>query len=199
MGWLIALAVLVLVACLPLGISGHYDSGGVLICLIIGPMRLTVFPRKHDKDKNQNREQDEKNESGSGKSSRKKGGSLTEFKPLVKLILDLVVDLHRKIRVNLLSFKLILAGGDPCDLAVNYGRAWAAIGTLLPQLEEFFVIKKKDVEVECDFTSEQTLVLAHMDITITVGRLLSLGLRHGVRILRAYMKIVNRRKGGAEV
>ena len=101
--------------------------------------------------------------------------------------------------VNYLQVKLILAGGDPADLAVNYGRACGVVGALLPRLEEFFVIKKKDVDVECDFTSDQTSVLAHMDVTITVGRLLSLGLLHGIRILRAYTKIINERKGGAEV
>lgn len=199
MGWLVTLAILVLIACVPLGISGHYDSDGALICLIIGPVRLTVYPRKRNKHKAQNHKQVDKAKSGDKDSTREKGGNLTDFKPLVKLILDLIVDLHKKIRVDYLQFKLWLAGSDPCDLAINYGRTWAAVGVLLPRLEEFFVIKKKDVQVECDFNSEQTFVLAHMDVTITIGRLLSLSLLHGVRILRAYTKIINQRKGGAGV
>ena len=46
MGWVIALAIIVLLAILPLGVSVKYDSGGPLIRLIAGPIRLTVFPRK---------------------------------------------------------------------------------------------------------------------------------------------------------
>jgi hypothetical protein len=90
-----------------------------------------------------------------------------------------------------------MAGGDPCDLAVNYGRAWAAVGNLLPQLEKWFVIKKRDIEVECDFEASQTLVIAHLDLTITLGRLLATALVYGVKALIEFLKIKNKRKGGA--
>jgi len=51
--------------------------------------------------------------------------------------------------------------------------------------------------VECDFTAEKTLIDAHLELTITLGRLMHLGLRHGIRVLREYSKIVKLRKGGA--
>lgn len=200
MGWLISLIVLAVIACIPLGISGHYDSNGVFVCLIIGPARLPVFPQKSRKGNKEKRHASPKKGKPSTKVyAREKGGLLSEFKPFVKLFLDLVIDLRRKIRVNYLQVRLVLAGGDPCDLAINYGRAWSTVGAILPRLEDCFAVQKKDIEIECDFTSEQTLVLAHMDITITVARLFSIGLLHGVRILRAYLKIINQRKGGAEV
>lgn len=60
---------------------------------------------------------------------------------MVKVALNFLGDFRRKLRVNRLELKLILAGGDPCDLAVNYGRAWTAVGNLMPQLERLFVIK----------------------------------------------------------
>ena len=49
----------------------------------------------------------------------------------------------------------MLGGGDPCDLAINYGKAWAALGNLWSRLEQFFVIKKRDVEIQCDFEASQ--------------------------------------------
>ena len=67
--------------------------------------------------------------------------------------------------------KLILASSDPCDLAVNYGRVWTALGNLMPQLDRLFVIKKRDVEALCDFTASETTVIARVDITITLSRL----------------------------
>ena len=67
----------------------------------------------------------------------------------------------------------------------------------MPQLERFFVISKRDVEVECDFTAGQTLIIARLDLTITIGRLLSMAVRYGIRAVREYLKIINKRKGGA--
>ena len=127
----------------------------------------------------------------------KKGGSITDFLPLVKIALDFLGDFKRKLRVNFLELKLVMAGGDPCDLAVNYGRAWTALGNLLPRLERFLVIKKRDVDVQCDFTASKTTVIARVDLTITLGRLLAAVVAFAVRALIAYLKIMKKRKGGA--
>lgn len=125
------------------------------------------------------------------------GGSWTDFLPLVKTGLDFLGDFRRKLRLNVLELKLILAGGDPCNLAINYGRAWAAVGNLMPQLDRLFVIKKRDVEVECDFTASTTTVIARLDITITLGRLIGLAVGYGIRGLKEFLAIKKKRKGGA--
>ena len=91
--------------------------------------------------------------------------------------------------------KLTLAGDDPCDLAVNYGRTWAATGSIIPVLEELFVIKKRDVQINCDFTAQETKIYAAADITILVGRLLGLVGKYGYLGLREFLKIRNKRKG----
>jgi hypothetical protein len=96
-----------------------------------------------------------------------------------------------------LELKLILAGDDPCDLATNYGRAWAALGNLWPKLEEWFEIRKREVEIECDFTAGETLVIARVDLSITLGRLISLAVVYAVRALKEFLNIKNKRKGGA--
>ena len=212
MGWLIALAVLVLLAALPLGVSVKYDSGGPLVRLLAGPGKLTLYPRPKKKPKPEKKapekpakpekpKQEEPKPPQPPKEEapkpQEKGGSLLDFLPLVKTALDLLGDFRRKLRVRNLELKLILAGNDPCDLAVNYGRANAAMGNLLPQLERLFVIKKRDIQVECDFTASETLVIARLDMTITLGRLLSLGVRYGLRALKEFLTIKKKRKGGA--
>ena len=118
--------------------------------------------------------------------------------PLVKVALDFLGDFRRKLRVNVLELKLIMAADDPCDLAVNYGRAWAAVGNLMPQLERFLVIRRRNIEVECDFVGSQTLVVARLDLTITIGRIVGIVVLYGFRALREYFKIMNKRKGGNE-
>ena len=67
----------------------------------------------------------------------------------------------------------------------------------MPQLERLFVIKKRDIEVECDFTGSETLVIARLDLTITLGRLLALVVAYAIRALIEFINIKKKRKGGA--
>ena len=218
--WWIILAVLVLLAMLPLGVSVRYDEDGVIARVVAGLLRITVFPMKKKEKKPQKPKKEKKPKPAPpqapaeeaprqetkpepkkpepAKAPEKKGGSVLDFMPLVKLALDLLGDFRRKLRVDVLELKITLAGGDPCDLATNYGRAWAALGNLWPRLEELFVIKKRDVNIQCDFTSDKTLILARLDITITLGRLLWLAVRYGVKAAIEFLKISKKRKGGAE-
>ena len=199
MGWLIALAVLTGLALLPLGVSAKYDAAGPLVRLIAGPVRLTVYPSgKEKKPKKEESKEVKKKSAGTApkkpREEKKSGGKLTDFLPLVETALALLNDFRKKLRVNRLELKIIMAADDPCDLAVNYGKAWAALGNLMPRLEQFLVIKKRDLEVECDFTADQTTVYARMDVTLTLGRLVYLAVRYGVRALKQFIKI---QKGGA--
>lgn len=108
-----------------------------------------------------------------------------KLKSLLHLLVPFLGDLRRKIRITRLQGYLLLAGGDPCDLAVNYGRAWAALGNLQALLNRAFVIKKQDLQVGCDFAGDNTLFYGRADITITLGRLLSLVLRYGWKLLKS--------------
>ena len=49
MGWLIALAVIVLLAILPLGASVLYDEDGPRVRILAGPLKIQVFPLKKKK------------------------------------------------------------------------------------------------------------------------------------------------------
>lgn len=215
MGWWITAGILLLLAILPLGVSVKYNEEGPLVRLILGPVRLTVFPLKKKQKKEKPQPPPEKQEKqpekqvkqiGADKPAPKpepkeekkeQGGSWTDFLPLVKEALNFLSDFRRKLRVNHLELKLIMAADDPCDLAIHYGRAWAAVGNLMPQLEKLFVIKKRDVEVECDFTATETKVIARLDLTITLGRLLAALMRFAFRAIKEFIKIKNKRKGGA--
>lgn len=198
MGWLIAAAVITLLAIAPLGVWIRYDLDGLLLKLIAGPVKLTLIPgKKKEKPQEEEKKPAKTQVTKSAAPKEKKGGSITDFLPLVQLALDLLGDFRRKLRVRRLELLLVMAGDDPCDLAVNYGRAWAAVGNLMPQLERLFVIKKKDVQVACDFTADKTTVFARVDITITLGRLLALVTVYGIKALREWIKINNLRKGGA--
>ena len=115
------------------------------------------------------------------------------------MALDLLNDLRRKLRVNELKLHLTMAGDDPCDLAINYGRMNASLAALIAQLERVLVIKKRDVHIDCDFAASETVILARLDLTITLGRILSIAVRYGVRGLTTFLKIKKQREGGADL
>ncbi len=204
MGWLIALAILVLLAITPVGVLAGYNSEGILLRIVAGPVKITILPAKKkekkpkEKKPKPKKEKPKKAEKPAAKPENKeeKGGSVLDFLPLLQIVFDFLGEFRRKLRVDRLELKLILAGGDPATLGINYGKAWAAVGNLMPQLERFFVIKKRDIEVECDFTGSKTLIIAKLQITITIGRIVSMAVRYAIRALREYLKIVNKRKGG---
>jgi hypothetical protein len=127
------------------------------------------------------------------------GGSLLDFLPLAKLALKMVGELFGKtLHIDVLYLKLTMAGDDPCDLAVNYGKAWAALGNLWPKLDDLLTIKKRDVQIQCDFEGCETLVNARVDLTITLARLLGLLLGYGARMAWTLLKILSNRKKAAQ-
>lgn len=209
MGWGIFFACLVVLALLPLGIRGTYDQTGFTVRVIAGPVKVTLFPRKNRKRKPKTADSSEKTTEETTKASSEKkrpktekdepgmqsGGSLERFVPWIRLGLDFLGALRRKIRLDNLYLHVVLAGDDPCDLAVNYGRAWAAVGDLLPKLERIFVIRKRDIQVGCDFAAEKITVAARGDMTMTLGRTLCLGTIYGIRALKIFLTM--KREGGA--
>lgn len=212
MGWGIFFACLIVLALLPLGIRGSYDQTGFTVRVIAGPVKITFFPRKNRKRKQKTGDSSEKTTQETTKSPSEKkrpktetiekdepgmqsGGSLERFVPWIRLGLDFLGALRRKIRLDHLYLHVVLAGDDPCDLAVNYGRAWAAVGDLLPKLERIFVIRKRDIQVGCDFAAEKITVAARGDMTMTLGRTLCLGTIYGIRALKIFLTM--KREGGA--
>ena len=201
MGWIIALLILFLLAILPLGASVLYDEDGPRVRIVAGPIKIQVFPMK----KKAKKDKPKKKPAKEGKAAKKpapkpkSGGSWTDFLPLVRIALDLLNDLRRKLRVNELKLHLTMAGDDPCDLAVNYGRMNASLAALLSQLERFLVIQKRDVHIDCDFAADETVILARLDLTITLGRILSIAAVYGVRGLKTFLNIKKQREGGADL
>lgn len=203
MGWLITIAVFAALAVIPLGISVAYDAAGLLVRVIAGPVRVTLIPaKKRAKKEKKTREKKPKKASAPAKvasTEAQKGGSLKEFIPLVQIALDMMDAFRRKLRVNRLEAKIVLAGDDPADLAINYGRAWTALGNLWPRLESFLVIRKRSVEVQCDFAADQTLITARLDVTITMGRMLAISVVYGIRAIKEFLRIRKQNKGGATI
>ncbi len=199
MGWLIAVAVVVLLAALPLGVRLYYNAEGFSGYLVIGPLRFRIYGKNKGKRGTDSKKPTRSAKSGQKNNSQQKGGSFKDFIPLIQIVREFLGVFGKKLRVRKLDALLILAGDDPCDLAVNYGYAWAAVGNLLPQLRRLMKIKRENVQVACDFTAEETQIRVCVELYMRVADLVSLVAIYGIRIMREYSHIVNKRKGGAKV
>ena len=221
MGWWIFWGILALILLLPIGASIFYDAAGVRVLVITGPIRFTVFPvKKKDKQQEPEKKAEQPKKEAPPKpqeqpaketkpalpeapkppqAPEEKGGSLTDFLPLVELALKFVGEFfHKTLHIDVLYVKLTMAGDDPADLAISYGRTWEALGNLWPYVDRMFTIRKRDIRVQCDFEATQTLVNARVDITLTLARLLGLVFGYGFRIGVKFLQILFSQKKAAE-
>ena len=218
--WLLALGILGGFACIPWGVLLAYDAKGLRCTVRVGPVTVFRYPGKAPKDKAEKdttkasagekkaetplespeseTEPGVKTEPPTEETPKEQGGSLTGLMPFVKLAWRFLGALRRKLVVNRLELNLILGGDDPCDLAVNYGRAMAAKESLMPLLERYITIRKRKIDISWDFEASQTRVTALAEITITLGRALALALVYGVQGLKEYWNWKKKPKGGAE-
>lgn len=203
MGWLIVLwiflalaAVLALVIFLPVGIRVRYHQESLKLWYTIGPIRLLRYP---EDEKSQEKRKNAKinlrtvlNEPI--KANRKYDNVIGDFWAELKTTLELFWYLRPKLRIKRLVLKLHLGGDDPVSLAMQYGGAWAAIGGVIPLLEEAFILGKRQLDVDCNFANEKTTLDAKLDITIGFGRLLWCLVRYSMDTLeKTEMKHTERR------
>lgn len=208
MGWWIAAGALFLLGMLPLGGRVDYSGSGLNAWVLAGPVRIRLLPRPGKKHPERKRKPGKEPPDAPAppaepppeppaEPKKEKGGSLADFIPLARLAWELLGDFRQKLRVDNLYVRLILAGGDPADLGRNYAYSWAALGNLMPNLERFLRIRKRDIQLGCDFAGEETRIIVRLDLTIRLGQLLGLAAVYGVRGLKEFMILKNKRKGGA--
>ena len=118
MGWLIALAVIVGLAILPLGVRGMYDSGGPRLWLLRGPARIALFPTPK-REKTKSKPQKKQPQAKPKTDGEKQGGSFSDFLPIVKVVLDFLGDFRRKLRLD-------------CDFTESKSQVWGLVDLTIP-------------------------------------------------------------------
>lgn len=193
MWWvLLVVAILALICFIPLGITFKYDQAGFKLYLKVGFFRFSLFNDKEEKEAKDKG----KSATGKKKTAKSQGGKLSDFIPIAKAVYNFLNYLRKRLVVTNFSFTLTLAGSDPCDLGVLYGRTWAAISGFQPHLNRFLNIRKQKIDVQCDYTAEHTSVACYVDTSISAIRLLWLFIRHGKKVIDEYNNLKNQRKGG---
>jgi hypothetical protein len=202
-GWLIALAVVLLLASIPfwpVGLVAVYRDSGLEIAIRLGFLRFKLDPEGSTlKDLIVPvLKKEAEILVATIKAKKEEGGKLSDLLPLLNAIWKLLGDLRKKVRVKRLDMNLTLAGGDPCDLALNYGKAWVAVGNIISFLENFLIIKKRNVQVNSDFLGDTTRIYLKVFANMTIWRLFSLLLKYGLPLRDEYNKFLYNDEGGTE-
>jgi len=196
MVWIAIVILLVLLAIMPIKLMIGYAMQGVSLKLGIGFLTFSILPRRRqEKKKAKSEAKSDKPMATDGKKTEKSSKTgFKEYLPLLRIVLDLLTRLRSKLVMKRLDLSLILAGDDPCDLAVLYGRTQGVVAVLLSQIENAFHIQKRNVRIACDFTANKTLVECFADISISFGKLLYLAVKYGLMILKEYLAILKNKK-----
>lgn len=192
-GWIIA-GVVILLMCLlgnlRLGVGGsHTQEEGIQVWLRLGPARVTLYPRPKKQVKPAKAKKDKPLKEKKPKKERTPKKPLTReqivalVRQLIPLALEAAGSFRRKLRIDVLDARLVVGEPDPADAAMHYGQASAALGALWGPFNEAFQIKDGRARVDVDFQQEHWALWGRVQMTLTVGQLVWLGLRYGAAVL----------------
>ncbi|MBP1737357.1 MAG: hypothetical protein H6Q60_1238 [Oscillospiraceae bacterium] len=168
-GWIVLAGVLcLLVLLLWSRIRGIviYGQDELSVRLKWGFFSFYVYPPKEKKEQSK-KKQSKKDEQTKNKSER--GGTLSLFRELLPLAIDVLGDLKRTIRVDLLYMRVVWGADDPAEAAVGFGAVNAAVGMIFPILENHFTIRTRQIETAVEFNQRVPTVFVRAKISLRVG------------------------------
>lgn len=192
------LALLFLLGYIPLSGGGEYSRTGASLWLRLGPVRITLLPRKQKTQKQRKEKSPQKPERPQkAKPERQKptlGGSLAYAKALLPTVLECARWVWGAIYLNTLYLELQVGTEDPGEAAMAYGRANAVLGALWPPLVRAFRVKDGRARVDLDFDRKEPALYARAELSIRLGQALWLGLFFGLKALNQILQVKNEKK-----
>lgn len=183
------LLLLFLLSLVRVGAWVEYSESGLLAKLRIGPFFIQLFPVKPKKKKAPKKAGEKKKKQPAQPAEKpKRGGSLTLVKELLPVVADAAGQLKRRIRIDDLKLDLVWSAPDPAACAMGFGAANAAVGMIWPLVAQNFQVKDHRIRTAVDFEQGKPTVYLSAMATLTIGQGVSLGLRVGLRLVKAYLR-----------
>lgn len=188
----ITLLVLLGIGLIPVGVRARYDEDLSVSLTVLGiPIRL--YPMKRNKPKKKKK----KKEKPQAKKEKKKFPSRKTLEEYLHLFLEILGRLRKKLLLRKLKLHAVFGGSDPADAALNYGRAWAAIGLVMPLFDAGFRIKERDVGAYQSREETSLRLYAEAHATLRISQILHIALLALVRFLKIHKQ--DSKEGGATV
>ena len=187
------LLMLFLLGQIRVGAAVDYSENGLFVKLKAGPVRIQLLPAKERKMKTEKKPKPASKhpaeEGAKAESKRSVKDTLSLALRFVPLLGEAAGRLVRKIRIDHLTLHVIWGSADPASAAMGFGAANAALGILWPIFEHNFHVKKHDLRVDVDFERKTPTLTAQAQATLTIGQIVSLGLRLGFKALKIYLGV----------
>ncbi len=182
----IVILVLSVLLLIPIGIDGGYKSKTAVLGLRVGFLNIRILPRrpKHGKPKLKKPlklKKPRKVEKKTGKAKKLDAEALGQLLPIA---LKSLGRLRRKIHVDYLRLRYTFASNDPFKTAIAFGTASAALGAVLPLLDEAFEIGETDIGTSFDFLSEEPVLDCWLTTTIHLWEVFYIAIALGIDFLK---------------
>lgn len=185
------LLLIVLILQIPVRVRFTYDQGDLTLRLRFGLVKMQLFPppekpeKREEKNPEEPKKKKEKPKKPRAKLSREQiFYALEKLPPILGRALKRT---GRSIRIEPLKVWLLVAGNDPADTAVLYGRLEAALAAGLPALRNVIKIRDEDVRLYLDFTEQQMDCIADVGIALRPWSLATTGVRALASFIKWYL------------
>lgn len=175
---LLIAAALVLISLIRIGVQVVYVPSGLTLRLKLGPVRLTLLPRKKAKKKKKEKKKK------AAPSEKHKGDMLGQVRRVLPLVTEAAGRLRRKVRLDRIYLDVTAAASDPASAALAFGGANAAVGMIWPLVEQNFNVKDRRIRTRVDFEAVRPTVSLDAAATLTIGQAVALALWLAPRLPR---------------
>ena len=193
---LVIFILLFLVGLIRLGGGAEYSAEGMKAHVRVGPFRFQVFPGKEKGGKKEREKKPKKKKPPKEKEGPKPklGGPVELVKAFLPLVCEAAGELKRRIRIDELRLDYTAGGRDAAQTAMTFGGSNAAVGAILPLVQQNFDLKEYRVRTAMDFNAKGPTIYLYAAFSARLGQLVSFGLRFGWKFLMAYRKQKNMKK-----
>jgi len=185
------LALLILLLLLRVGVVLEYSDEGFLLEFTVGPFSKRIYPGEEKKKPEKEKKPAKAPER---EKTEKKGGAMSNFKKTWAFIRQIILRLRRKFRMDELTLHVTAAGENPVKVALAYGGVSAAVGMILPVLEQNFNIKNRDIKSGFSFEQKEPSIFFRSKLTMAVWQVIYVGLP----AIRDYISLQRKIEGGKE-
>ena len=173
----IILLVILLIGFLRFGVIVSFGEE-LRVRLRVGPLKLTVCPRKKKKAKKKKAEKPQPEQEAAKKEKKPKKRSSFP-KPTLDDVLDLIDTAFsalramvrracRRVRIDPLDLTVVFGGWDPASVAAAFGAANTVMYTVMPRAEETFYIPDPSLHLRIDYDQERTTAAGAVGISLRV-------------------------------
>ena len=188
--WILLGAALLLTAfnLLKVGVDAAYDGETLVLRAKAGPVKLTILPKQEKPKKQEKKKKQKPPKEKPEKPKEKTKLPLSTLLKLAEHVLQALGSFRRKLQVDLLRLRVRVGTPDPYNTAMYYGWLQSAVCGLQPMAARALNVRRQEVQLAPDFTSDAVSADGRLILTIRIGQIVGIVLVLARRALVTYLR-----------